>query len=328
MFFLITYAILFSSRVKNKRPVFISSVAFCSLCIVGIIGYIFLHNLKNTEALSPSISDVIGSPPPPPPMPPLVPSRLPKTPDAVEVDTVAIKKHLAGKQYPAPGQDDPPLLNTHDLADAFLKAPNWKERLKWVYRGAEKDADIAKYYQEWRDFSYDEYSLKLFSMELDPKYGGPFWVYQVGKTNNDDSQSFPIVIREEGGNLKIDWDIFSEFKDRHYVEMIEERLPLPGNFRVVAERVKKFPGEDADSFSEREQYDCFKIIPPYGGYDVFAKYAFAEKKSDVGEELLEKLGMNDDALALILALDRKEFSNGKSHYVITKVIEEGWLRDD
>ncbi len=227
--------------------------------------------------------------------------------------------------FPAPGPDDPPLTNTHDLVDAFLRAPTWRERLPYIYQGNSLAPAIEEYYKKWPDFSLDRFKMQYFQMELDPQYGGPFWVYQVSKSDADSSGS-PLIIRVEDGNLKVDWEIFAEFADKHFIKFRQGEIPPPHNFRLVAERVSEYPGPDRVAFSEADDYLCYELNPPYGQYREYSEYAFIKKGTELANQFDAAVGLGDDPLAVIVTLDRKAFSHGIKHLVITRFVGEGWFR--
>ena len=227
--------------------------------------------------------------------------------------------------FAAPGPDDPPLMNTHELVDAFMRAPSWKERIPYIYQGESLKPAIEEYYKKWPDFSFDRFKRKLFQMELDEEFGGPFWVYQVA-ANDADPAGVPMIIRVENGHLKVDWEIFSEFIDQHFVKFRHGEITAPHTFRIVAERVSEYPGSDKPGFTDVDDYLCFELNPPYGGYRAFSKYAFVKKGTALAEQLGSRIKLAEDPLAVILTLDRKDFSHGIKHLVVTKFVNEGWFR--
>ncbi|MDF1816816.1 MAG: SUMF1/EgtB/PvdO family nonheme iron enzyme [Verrucomicrobiales bacterium] len=230
-----------------------------------------------------------------------------------------------GKFFPAPGPGDPPLMNTQDLVDAFLRAPSWKERIPYIYEGNRLKAMIQEYYKKWPDFSIDRFKIKLFQMELEKEYGGPFWVYQI--TYSEVARSgVPLIIQVEDGNLKVNWEVFSECNDEHFVKFREGKIKGPHDFRLVAERVTEYPGRDKDILEEIGDYRCYELNPPYGGYRVFSEYAFVKKGTPVARQLDAKIRLGEDPLAVTVTLERKLFANGTKRLVITKFVSEGWFK--
>lgn len=261
---------------------------------------------------------------------PVVPDAVvsdiaPAAPPINPAPAVAAADYNPQPFYPAPGPDDSPLKNTHDLVDAYLRAPNWEARIPYTFEGESMRAAIGSYYQKWPDFSLDRFKMKLFQMELKEEYGGPFWVYQI-TTSDAEVGGVPMILRVEDGNLKVDWEVYSEFDDEHFVRFKEGKIAAPHSFRLVAERVSEYPGPDKPGFTDLNQYLCFELNPPYGGYRAHAEYAFVKKGSALASEMESLIGLGDEPLAIIVTLDREAFSHGIRHLVIKDLITEGWFR--
>jgi hypothetical protein len=226
--------------------------------------------------------------------------------------------------FAAPGPNDSPLLRTNDVIDAFLRAPDWQSRVKYTYQGDSLQPAIGDYYKKWPDNKIDRYSLQLFQMEPSKELGGPYWVYLVSTSDAD--QGFPLIIRVEDGNLKIDWEIFSEFYDRHFVRFRKGTMPRPSTFRVVIERVSDYYGSDREAFTNVKDYYVYQINPPYGDLNEFSEYAFVKKDSELAKKLEGVVALGDEPLAVIVTLDEKAFEHGVKHFVITEYLTEGWFR--
>lgn len=226
--------------------------------------------------------------------------------------------------FPAPGADESPLSRTHDLLDAFLRAPDWDTRILYTYQGESLRPTIEEYYKKWPVNSFDRFSLTLFQMEQDATLGGPYWVYLV--STNDLDQGYPVIIREEEGNLKVDWEIYSEFQDQHFVEFQNGAIASPHSFRLVLERVSDYFGADRDEFTNLDDFFVYQINPPYGDLSEYSEYAFVKKDSALAGELEEIVGLNDEALAVIVTIEQKMFPHGKKHIEITDLVTEGWFR--
>ena len=159
--------------------------------------------------------------------------------------------------FPAPEEG---LGRTHDLLDAFLRAPDWETRVKYVYRGESLRPAMEEYYKKYDMVNYNRYSKQLFQMEADKELGGPYWVYLI--STSDTEQGFPLIIREEDGLLKVDWEIFSEFEDRHFVQFQRGAIASPHTFRLVVERVSDYYGSDRDGFETLDDYYVYQVNPP------------------------------------------------------------------
>ncbi|MEC5129225.1 hypothetical protein VSU19_20865 [Verrucomicrobiales bacterium BCK34] len=227
--------------------------------------------------------------------------------------------------YPAPvGDEGSPLGKTHELIDAFLRAPDWETRLRYTYQGDSLKPAVESYYQKWAERPVDRFSLQLFQMESDPEMGGPYWVYLISTSDQD--QGFPLIVRVEDGNLKVDWEIYSEFYDKHFVRFRSGEIPGPATFRLVIERMSDYYGADRDGFKDLDDYYVYQINPPYGDLNEFSEYAFVKKDSEVAKSLDAVVGLGEEPLAVIITLDKSSFAHGIKHFVITDYVTEGWFR--
>lgn len=239
----------------------------------------------------------------------------------------APKNYNPPDSFPAPDLSDSNesrLGKTHDLLDAFLRAPDWQTRVKYIYQGQSLQPAIEEYYKKWPMQSYDKFAIQLFQMEQDPDLGGPYWVYQVSTSGLD--QGFPVIVRVENGNLKVDWEIFSEFEDQHFVKFQKGAIASPHTMRLVIERVSDYYGSDRDGFQDLGDYYVYQVSPPYGDLNEFADYAFVKADSEVAAKLDKVVGLNDAPLAVIVTLEQQSFPHGVKHLVVSEYVTEGWFR--
>lgn len=237
----------------------------------------------------------------------------------------APKNYNPPESFAAPGPEEGPLVRINDLIDAFLRAPDWETRLKYCYNAESLRPAMEEYYQKWPDNGFTRFSQQMFQMELDKEMGGPYWVYLI--STSDEDQGFPLIIRVEDGNLKVDWEIFAEFNDRHFAKFLKGEMPNPGTYRVVLERKSDYYGTDRDAFTTLNEYNVYEVNAPYGALNEFSGYAFVKKDSPVAKELDAVLGLNDEPLAVIATLERVTFDHGTKHMVINEYVTEGWFQN-
>ncbi len=230
----------------------------------------------------------------------------------------------APDSFPAPGPNDSALGKTHELLSAFLKSPEWKTRLKYSYQGDKLRPAMGKYYQSHSDAPVERFALQLFEREPSPEFGGPFWVYLVSTGDND--QGFPVIVRVEDGDLKVDWEIFVEFYDRWFANFRNDSDNQEKTFRIVAQRKSDYYGSDREAFERLEDFHVFELNPPYGSANEFEEYAFVPKDSPVGKKLDVAISLEDGAIPLMLTLERQAFPHGVKHIVIKDFAAEGWFR--
>jgi len=110
------------------------------------------------------------------------------------------------------------------------------------------------------------------------------------------------------------------------VRFREGKIPSPGTFRLVLDRVSDYYGTDRDAFTDLNDYQVYQVNAPYGDLDEFSEYVFVKKDTELAQKLDKTVGLGDDPLAVIITLDRKAFAHGVKHFLITDYITEGWFR--
>jgi hypothetical protein len=226
--------------------------------------------------------------------------------------------------FAAPGPNDGALGKTHDLIDAFLRAPDWATRVNYVYQGESLRAAIEDYHKKWAYAPFGRYSLQLYQMETDTSLGGPYWVFIV--STNDQEEGFPLIVRTENGMLKVDWEIFAEFSDRHFLRFREGTMPPPATFRLIVERFSDYYGSDKDAFTDLKDHYVYQVNPPYGDLNEFSEFVFVKKDTPLAKQLDGLVRLGDEPLAVVVTLDNKPFAHGVKHFVITELLTEGWFR--
>lgn len=226
--------------------------------------------------------------------------------------------------FAAPGPEDGPLGKTRDAVDAFLRSPDLESRLRYTYQGESLRAFMEDYYKKWPYEPFGRYSLQLNQIEEDTSIGGPYWVFVVA--TNDLEGGFPIIVRNENGLLKIDWEVFAEFSDRHFVRFRDGKIPPPATFRLILERFSDYYGSDKDQFKDLKDYYVYQVSTPYGDLNEFSDFAFVKKDSELAKKLDGLVRLGDQPLAVVATIDYKTFAHGEKHLVITELVTEGWFR--
>lgn len=246
------------------------------------------------------------------------------TPRSIEPPVTKDPNYNPPASFAAPGPNDGALGKTRDLLDAFLRAPDWATRVNYVYQGDSLRATIEDYHKKWAYKPFGRYSVQLYQMEADVSLGGPYWVFIV--STSDEEEGFPLIVRTENGLLKVDWDIFAEFSDRHFLRFREGTMAPPATFRLIVERFSDYYGSDKDTFTDLNDYYVYQVNPPYGDLNEFSEFAFVKKDSPLAAQLDKLVRLGDEPLAVVIKLDQKTFPHGVKHYVITELLTEGWFR--
>jgi|GEM_PF-1958582 len=251
---------------------------------------------------------------------------LVRQPDAAALSAPDVdpKKDDSVVDFAAPGAGESALGKSRDVIEKFIKAPDWESRIPYIYQGDSLRPKIEDYYKKWPFSRSDNVSLMYYHMETDKTLGGPYWVYRV--TVSDADAGFLFIVREENGKLKVDWEIYSEFQDRHFVRFEDGTIASPHSFRVVLEQKTSYFGTDREGFTDRDDYLCFEVSPPYGSQGEFSKFAFVKKGTPLAAKLNKEIALGSELLAVVVTLDYKKFPHGVRHMIITKWITEGWFQ--
>jgi hypothetical protein len=227
--------------------------------------------------------------------------------------------------FPVPNDPKQPLGQTREVIDAYLRAPDWQTRLRYTYQGESLKPTIEEYYKKYTDKPLNRYALDLYHTEENPEFGGPYWVYLV--STNDAELGAPLIVRAEDGLLKVDWEIYTEFADQHFVTFqTQAAVASPRTFRLLVERLSGYYGGDRATFTDLDDYDVFQINPPYGMTNEFAETVFLPKSSELAKQLAKLVKLGEEPLAVIVTLDWKTFPHGAKHLVLTNLVTEGWFR--
>ncbi|MEM7697464.1 MAG: hypothetical protein AAF236_03560 [Verrucomicrobiota bacterium] len=227
-------------------------------------------------------------------------------------------------EFPAPTEEGDLLGQTRDLLKLVLTAPNWETQIPYLLNGGSLRPAVSDYHKKWMFRSFDKPQLSFEEFETDPELGGPFWMYML--ETGDSSIKIPVFVRVEDGLLKFDWEIYTEFLDQHFVKFVDGELPRPRSLRVVVERVDQYRGSDRDGFSNLNEFEVFRVFPPYGDFNELAQYAFVKKGTGMASELIKNTPAEEFPPAAILTLDYEAMPHGIKHLVIKDYVLDGWFQ--
>jgi len=257
--------------------------------------------------------------------PPAAPSSGATALSAAPAPAAPVSTYNPPTSFPVPSDPKLPLGQTREVIDAYLRAPDWPSRLRYTYQGESLKPSIEEYYKKFTDKPLTRYALDLYHTEMNPEFGGPYWVYLV--STNDAELGAPLIVRVEDGLLKVDWDIYTEFADQHFVTFQNQgAVASPRTFRILIERISGYYGGDRATFADLDDYDVFQINPPYGLTNEFAENVFLPKNSELAKRLATLVKLGEEPLAVIITLDWKTFPHGAKHLVLTNMVTEGWFR--
>ena len=279
--------------------VFILSCILCT--VLAFIGG-YLTALSRFEVGAPIFA-------PPSPKPPALSGfSLPDPPPAID---------------PAPEEDAEPVpiddpTGDHDSLDAlkgFLNATDWETRsghVDGVFRDALKIA------------AEEEGDGPIEFIAIEPTLlDGDLHHYRVSTSGRPDG--FPVTLRNGENGWKVEWPAFHEFSTDRFGRFIAGELSDTGEFRVFLK-----PADDP-----QPAFAAYQLTSPVGGHTTlayasrsaaaFAKLTALLENDQVRDDPRYQALLAQDGLPLILGLQRKTSSDGRSYVEIDRVVTVGWL---
>ncbi|MFT5465791.1 MAG: hypothetical protein ACI8UO_000887 [Verrucomicrobiales bacterium] len=216
---------------------------------------------------------------------------------------------------------DPPtgiLGPARQAIQEFLQAASWEERAAFVHNGDKLKAELKAYYADQNDPPVRDYRLDFFHSEQHES-GGNMFVFFLTLPDED---GFPVIVREQEKEHFVDWELFTEFRDRKFEKFAAEKPSQPAAFRVVIQRIS-YHEADRDQIPDVDSLICYKIDPPYPG---LTQYAFVPIESEAGKRLAEELSWESEPLAAEVMVHWDKFENGMPHLALDSVVRKSWSR--
>lgn len=203
----------------------------------------------------------------------------------------------------------------------FLAAPNWLERLKYIYASDRLRDRIERYYQNHPDRAVENFHLKYLMMDEHPA-GDDYPLYVFFLKIAGEPDEFPVTVRKTEDGMKVDWEIFSEFRDRKFEKFIESGENGPEVFRVILERASYW-GEDRD---QMKSYLSYQLESSYPSVEA---YAFVPKPGPLSETMEEFYSWGAGPIATTVEIERVTFPHGEAHFKIKRLVShpeagDGW----
>ncbi|MCB1237966.1 MAG: hypothetical protein KDM91_23065, partial [Verrucomicrobiae bacterium] len=290
-------------------------------------GYTVIGGIGTSDFAGPDPLLMVGATNAPKPPAPAMPTE-PDTREILEkqaqaaVSAVRTEPVETRPAVPAPGHGEGDILTEPRAAlDGFLRAGSWEERLKYIYEGETIRSRVAKYYATHADRAFTDYLPEFEEMgEASGAGSPPFFLYYVSLAG--ENYDVPVMILKTSDGPKVDWDTFVEFHDRQFARYVETGSAEPAVFRVALAR-QSYWGPDRSAFTDRDNYLCLKVSPPYPESQI---EAFVAKDSELGRQLEGAVVWGAPPLAATVELKREKFAHGATHYIVSKLITDGWFR--
>lgn len=224
---------------------------------------------------------------------------------------------------PAPKTDHLP--GGYQLArpaiEQFLAAPSLQERLALIYTPNAQSGEVEAYYAKHPDEPVSEFNLRFLSMDESPADGDfPLYVFTLNLPGH--LAEFPVTVRKTTEGMKVDWGIFTEFRDDKFRKFIDSGSDGPERLRVILQR-QSFWGDDRDAMADHLSFRLMTMDP------AVELFAFVPKDSGLVETMNEFYGWGVGPIAATVVVERRPFPHGQSHFVITRLAShplagDGW----
>jgi hypothetical protein len=132
-------------------------------------------------------------------------------------------------------------------------------------------------------------------------------------------EGFPVSVEETPSGPKVDWMAYVQFHDNRLGKFIKIPQLEADTFYAIVERRHYFRSDVPDLGSKI----CLGIQPPIPGYE---GYAFIEKDSPLGAELIEKFQW-EHMYFPVLKLRWKRTQDGAQYIEVKELVRESWRAD-
>lgn len=302
---------------RLRTAVLLLSCLLCSL-ISFIAGYLLALRSQvfpapifaDSPAFLPPSIEAVAQPPVQPP-----PHEEPVEPES-PTEAVSTREDVDLTGSPTDPQPRPAAQAT---LEAFLSAPDWASRMAYVLDPEEVRSSMKKSAEESGDGPIEATSIKS-------AYVFPDQEHFTVKTEAIPA-GFPVTLQRQGGDWRIDWEIFDEFHGDRFRRFASGKLGETEELHVY---LKPHASEDPNGFAR------YQLSAPIEGrsYPAFSKRGqLAQAKisslldSDSVKEnaALQKLLAND-GIPVVLKLSYQSRGQNQNFLLIEDLVAQGWGR--
>ena len=165
----------------------------------------------------------------------------------------------------------------------FLQAGNLQERLKYTLAADLMRPIMERYYSNNPDGPILVDALALVRYDPKPQIGGGAHAV-FGMESKVWEFPVPVMLEMSGGNFKVDWLCFVEFKDRLLEKLLQGYQEGAARFHVGMTRIHYFEDKVPNASNNK---DAFRISP--APPNPFSSVVFVDRESDLGRELRDKI---------------------------------------
>jgi hypothetical protein len=246
---------------------------------------------------------------PPDPAPPSPPAKTvpPPAPEQTNAPTP-----------PAPVEPEPPaqpdVAQAEKILREFLAAATVEDRARHALGGETALARMKEYHRTWPDHATTVGVVKLEHEEKDEDSGMPMAIFQV--TTEALPNGFPVMLMFTDAGWKVDWDVFTEFRDNRFENFAKGPAGATGRFHLVVRNTHYF----GERFDGLDGLTAYRLDPPMPDRE---QYAFAPTGSEVQKKLSEQTGWGRP-FTPVLELVKHTSPNGVGWIEIKKILATDW----
>lgn len=174
----------------------------------------------------------------------------------------------------------------------FLSAATWKERLDYTQMPAQMQRKMQVYYASNPDGPVDVDEIHFLRHDESPEVGkGAHTIFILFSRQWD--YGFPVMVEESGGDARVDWLAFVEFKDDLLHKFLTSYMEGPIRFHLGIRRTHYFE----DDVPNRDEKSVFDVTTPM---ENVRGYVFVPKGSPLDRSLAGTISW-DKELSWVIA---------------------------
>lgn len=219
---------------------------------------------------------------------------------------------------PAPVTPEPPakpdVAQAEKILREFLASATVEDRARHALGDEAVLARMREYHRTWPDHATNAGVVKLEHEETDEDTGKPMAIFQV--TTEALPNGFPVMLMFTDAGWKVDWDVFTEFRDNRFQNFAKGPAGASGRFHLVVRNTHYF----GEKFDGLEGLTAYRLDPPMPDRE---QYAFAPTGSEVQKKLSEQTGWGRP-FTPVLELVKHTSPNGVGWIEIKNIIATDW----
>ena len=200
------------------------------------------------------------------------------------------------------------------IAEGFLKAKSWREKLPYVYKPDRVGGRMEEFYRRQGN---DDSSLPVRELVLRDKIveRGRYVIKLAFETHPGDYKI--VALRQTADDIKVHWEASVGYQEMSLAEFKEQRPTVPVAFRVKVQADGYYNHEFADS----ERYQCIIMIHP--GDPDFRLYGYIARDNPLLQPLLTALV--SESPSVVLSARFPPTSRADNQVEVVSLLEESWF---